>query len=457
MKSIDRTQRPEPHTDLQWSFPDIVHFTLPQGLRVWLLERKALPVVSATLVLRSGALLDPPEKWGSSSMTGEGLDRGTGAKDALTISEELEYLGSSLRTRVGHDGTLISLHSLSRNIVPSLCVMADVVSQASFPDDEVERLRKQRLTSITQQKDRPGSAAGMAFQRLIYGGWHPYGTDPGGSEATVASLLRQDLVALHRRWYQPWNGTLIMIGPLSGVAAERMLADAFSVWRASTPATSQSPEISAAEPPGVYLIDRPGAAQSEIRIGKPSLPRNSSDFFPVIVMNRMLGGQFTSRLNATLREKRGFTYGAWSSFGFGKLGGPFTAGAAVHTESTGEAVLEFQRVLDQVHGGGLTADEVRSSIEGIAGGFALAFETPGQVASVIQNIILYDLPDDYYAHYLDNLREVSDTAVQSVASKYLDTRSMATVVVGDAKKVLPQLDALHLDPVTLTTLGALGL
>jgi zinc protease len=217
------------------------------------------------------------------------------------------------------------------------------------------------------------------------------------------------------------------------------------------------PDVSAIGASGLHLLDRPTSAQSEIRIGKPSLRRNSPDFFPVIVMNRMLGGQFTSRLNATLREKHGFTYGAWSSFGFGTLGGPFMAGAAVQTINTGEAVREFFRVIEGVQGGGLTGEELRSSIDGIAGGFALAFETPGQVASVLANIVLYDLPDDYYSTYLDRLHEVSTESVRSVAVKYLGTSTMATVMVGDAQSILHQLESLGLGPVKVTTPDGLGL
>lgn len=457
MSPLDRSRPPAPKVAEHWNHPEVDRFQLPNGLHVWLVERGGLPIFTATLVLHSGAMHDTPEKWGCSSLAGECLDRGTRSKDALTIAEELEYLGSSLYTRVSHDGTIVSLTSLARNSRPSLTIMAEVLAEASFPEEEVERVRKQRLAKILQQRDRPGFLAAAALQRLLYGARHPYGTDSGGTEGTVRSLSRQDLVDVHGGSFQPWNATLVLIAPHPASTARELLSASFSRWESPQGAVAPLPEIPTLDSGGILLIDRPGSAQAEIRIGRPSLRRNSPDFFPVIVMNRVLGGQFTSRLNATLREKRGFTYGAWSSFGFGKLGGPFMAGAAVQTEHTGEAIVEFRNEINRMHADGLTDTELQFSIEGIAGGFALAFETPGQVASILQNIILYSLPHDYYAHFLENLRRVSVHSTREVASRYLDTGGMTTVIVGDRASVLPQLESARLGPVAVTSLEALGI
>lgn len=443
MNISDRTKRPGATGTFRWQFPALERFSLPNGLQVWLVERRSLPLVSATFVLRTGAITDPPGKIGASSLTGDTLDGGTATKDALALSEELEHLGTSFRTKTGHDGTTLSLICLHRNLLPSLRIMAEMLTGATHPIQEVERVRTLRLTAITQQKDRPASLAALAFQRILYGERHPYGTDAGGSDQSVRALLRDDLVKIHSERYRPGNTTLLLIGPVGRQGAEEILRDALSGWEPSTISSAALPVVPATGKAGLHLLDRPASAQSEVRIGKPSLKRNSPDFFPVIVMNRMLGGQFTSRLNATLREKLGFTYGAWSSFGFGTLGGPFMAGAAVETAHTGEAVQEFLRVIEGVQDEGLTEGELRASIDGIAGGFALAFETPGQVASVLANIILYDLPEDYYSTYLDRLNEVSANAVRSVAAKYLGTSTMATVIVGDTQSLLSQLESLH--------------
>ncbi len=438
-----------------WHLPEILRFSLPSGPSVWLLERDDLPLVSITLVFPKGANEDRRGMEGTAYLCGTALDTGTTTRSALEISGSLENLGSSFRLHTGHDGTTIGLTTLVRNLRPSLEILGDILAHPTFPDSEVERKRTQHLTSIVQQKDRAAALASQAFHRLAYGASHPYGTDAGGTEKTVRSISR-DAVAVHyRNHLTPDCCIAIVIGPVTGDECRRLLGETLSSWGQNPPDASppQAPPPNSTK--GFFLIDRPGSPQAEIRMGHPSLPRNSSDFFPVIIVNRILGGQFSSRLNANLRERRGFTYGAWSTFGFGRLGGPFVAGAAVNSADTGAALSEMLSEVRGITEGNVTSKEVSSAVEGIAGGFALMFETPAQIAGVLQNIVLYDLGDEYYNTYLDILRGVTLDQANAAAVKHLSGSETTVVVVGDAESILRGISALG--NVALTAAGDLQL
>jgi len=438
-----------------WQLPAIRRFRLPSGLTVWLQERAELPIVSTTLVFPEGANEDPPGFEGTAQLTGATLDTGTASRSALEIAGTLERLGSSLRIQTAHDGTTISLSSLRRNLHSSLDVLGDILARPTFPAEELERKRTQHLTWFAQQKDRASTIASWAFHRLVYGPAHPYGTDSGGTEASARRIGREEIAGFMGDHLTPDSCTVVIIGPVTESDCRTLLGESLSPWntRRQQPTGGTSPPPRTR--PGYFLVDRPGSAQTEIRLGRPSLKRKSPDFFPVILLNRVLGGQFSSRLNANLRERRGFTYGAWSSFGMGRLGGPFLAGTAVNTADTGEAVRELLGEIDALSTGNLTAEELRFAREGISGSFALMFETPAQVAAVLQNIVFYDLGEEYYATYLENLRSITLEQANAVARRYISAEGLTVVLVGDAMKIAPLLPAES--DVVVTTLGELGL
>jgi zinc protease len=425
-----------------WHLPAIHRFSLPSGLSVWLLEREDLPLVSVTLVLPRGANEDPRGMEGTAYLCGATLDTGTTTRSALEISGSLENLGSSVRLHTGHDGTSIGLTTLLRNLRPSLEILGDILAHPTFPAPEVERKRTQHLTSIAQQKDRASALASQVFHRLVYGASHPYGTEAGGTERSLRSISREGVAGYFRGHLTPDCCVAIVIGPISADDCRRLLGQALSLWQGSPAAASSLQVPPPSSRKGIFLIDRPGSPQAEIRLGHPSIPRNSADFFPVIIVNRILGGQFSSRLNANLRERRGFTYGAWSTFGFGRLGGPFVAGAAVNTADTGPALAEMLSEVRGIGEGNATSKEVAFAVEGIAGGFGLMFETPAQIAGVLQNIVLYNLGEEYYNSYLDSLRGVTLEQVNAAAVKYLSGGATTIVVAGDAATITPGMSAL---------------
>lgn len=446
---VDRTLRPRPQPTPRIVLPEIQKTRLSNGLAVWLVEHRELPIVALNLVFQSGSDRDPAAKAGIASMTSELLDEGTTSRTSLAIADELESIGAVLSARSGTDGSFVMLSCLTKHLPSALDVFADVLTDPVFPAGEFERLRNQRVTSLMQQRDRPATIASLAFSRLIYGQEHPYGRDASGTEQSLAAMTRDDLVAFYSTHYRPNNAVLIAVGDIALPDLVRHLESRLGPWKAGDAPPAAFPATPAATRRTVYLIDKPEAPQSEIRIGYPAAARSTPDFFPLTLANRVLGGQFASRLNLNIREKRGFSYGVRSAFQFSKQPGPFVASGGVIATKTDSALFEFLYEIDKVHESGITQEELEFVRKGLAGNFALTFETPGQIAGSMQNLVLYDLPDDYYEKYLENLDAVSLDRVKEVSARYFDSSRMAVVVVGDLKLVRNGIEGLNLGEIVL--------
>jgi len=455
-QQLDRSKRPEPGPVPRIVLPTIQKARLQNGLAVWLVEQHKLPHVAFSLVVQSGADQDPTGKPGVATMTAELLDAGTKSRDVLQIAEELEFLGGSMSFRSGTDASFGNLVTLTKHLDRSLALYADVLTDPVFPPGEFERIRKQRLTALLQQKDRAATIATIAFMHVLYGIGHPYGNDASGTEQSLNAMTREDLTAFYAANYRPGNATLIVVGDASMQDLLPRLEKALGAWEPAGVVLRPVPNPPPVAARRVYLIDKPGAPQSEIRIGYPALARSTPDFFPVAVMNRVLGGQFSSRVNMNLREKRGYTYGARTSFMFLRQPGPFMASGGFVSARTDSAVEQFIEELDRMNREGITQGELDFSKKGLTGGFALGFETPSQIAGALQSIVVYSLPDDYYESYLQKIDGVSLADVRRVAKDYLDPSRMAVLVVGDVKTVKDGLVKLGLgETVMLDTEGNL--
>ena len=452
---LDRTKRPAALPLPRVILPPVEKGELSSGLPVRLVEQHRNAQVVISIVLQSGASMDPRGKSGTASLTAALLDAGTGSRDALEISESVEFIGASLNFNAGADATFGTLLTLSRHLGRGIALFADALSNPSFPLQEFERLRSQRLTSLVALKDRAASVASRAFMRVIYGEEHPYGKDPSGTEESVGGLSRDDICGFYGDHYIPANATLIVVGDTTMAEILPILEAELGDWRGGPGRAAAAVSPPPAAPASVYLIDRPDAPQSEIRIGSPALARNSADYFPATVMNRVLGGQFSSRINMNLREKRGLTYGARSSFAFMKQAGPFIVSGGFTGAKTGEAAEQLLLEIDAMHREGVTDEELEFSRKGLIGGFALSFETPYQMAGALQSLILYGLPDDYYERYIPNLASVTSADVMRVARSMLDGRGMALLVVADANGTREGLESLGRgDVVMLDTSGS---
>ena len=443
-ETLDRTKRPVAQPVPRVQLPDIQKATLSNGLNVWLVEHHELPLVAFNLVIQAGADHDPLKMPGLASITADVIDEGTKTRDALEISDELQSIGADLRVQSSQDGTFMSLGTLTKHLDLALSVYTDVLMNPAFPEKEFDRIKKQRITALLQQKDQPAMIASLAFNHILYGPDHPYGNNQTGTEASLNSMTREDLQKFYSSFYRPNNATLIIVGDVTLKDMAKRLEQSLAGWKGAAIPAVAIPAASAPDQRRVYLIDKPGAAQSEIRIGYPALARNTPDFFPVTLMSRILGGQFTSRLNLNLREKHGYTYGARCGFSFNKQPGPFTASAGVTTAKTDSSLREFFYEIDRMQSDGATLEELEFVKKGFSGAFALSFETPAQIAGALQNIVLYKLPEDYYARYLESIDKVSLADVNRVAKKYLDSSRMAAVVVGDLKVIQADVKKLNL-------------
>lgn len=446
---LDRTKRPEGKPAPVIHLPEIQKASLKNGLQIWLVESHKLPLVALNLVVQAGSDHDPLSMPGIATMTADMLDEGTKTRTTLQISDELDALGATLRANANLDGSFVFLQTLSKNLEKALEIYSDVLSHPTFPVKEFERLKKQRLASLVQQHDQPPAIASNAFNYILYGAEHPYGNNTSGTEKSLGVLTWKDLVQFYQSYYRPNNATLIVVGDVKLSDIVSMLNRGLADWQAAEIPSFSIPQSPAPGQRKIYLIDKPGAPQSELRIGYPALARSTPDYFAVSVMNRMLGGQFTSRINLNLRERHGYTYGANSNFRFLKGVGPFVAGGGIVTEKTDSAIVECIHEIDLMREKGMKADELAYSKKGVLGNFALTFETPMQIAGALQNIVLYGLPENYYNNYLKNIDDVTLDDVQRVASKYLNTSTMAIVVVGDLAKIKNGITALNLGDVTL--------
>ncbi len=423
--------------------PEIQKSRLSNGLTLWLVEHHSLPLIVSSFLMKAGSDSDPEGKAGLAALTAEVLDTGTTSLSLAAIAERFEFVGASFRPQTVHDGTLFTLSTLAARFPETFAVVADLLHNAVYPPEEVERLRRQRLTSLLQEKDRPGTIASVVFHRRLFGDQHPYGTDAGGNEAGLRQIHHQDFRPFHDQHYTPEQTILITVGDITMPALQECVSSSLGTWGTRSGAGAGKAKPTAAGKADLIVIDRPGSVQSEIRMGGTGIARNSDDYHAVMVMNRILGGQFSSRLNRNLREKRGLTYGAWSTFQALQSPGPFVAGGAFHTDKTDEAVRELQQELEHMRNDGITVEELRFAQGSLAGSFALAFETPRQIAQALLAIPLYGLREDFYTGYLALLRQVTLDDVLRVARRYLDTSTMTTVVVGDAARIVPTLGGIR--------------
>jgi zinc protease len=448
----DRSVAPTPGPVPALKVPDIQKRTLSNGLPVWIVELHKVPVVHATLVFKSGAAADSAGQFGIASLTAEMLDEGAGRRDALQIADAVDYLGANLSTSSTSDATSVDLHVPVARLGDALPIMADVALRPTFPQEELQRVREELLTSIIQAEDDPESLIQFAFPRLVFGPEHRYGTMSFGTAASVKGFDVADLRQFHSQHYVPSNAVLIITGDVTAATAMSQLEAAFGAWKGAGVAPATVPAATQLTTRQVYLIDKPGAAQTQIRIGWVGVPRSTPDYFALRVLNTVLGGSFTSRLNQNLREEHGYAYGAGSSFEMRSAAGPFYAAAAVQTDKTSEALTEFFKELDAIRAP-IRADELEKAKNFLALGLPRSFETTQRLAGSLAQVFVYNLPPDYYATYTERVRAITPADVQRAAQRYIQPDKFAVVVVGDRKVIEPGIKALNLGPLKIVEIA----
>lgn len=442
------TTAPQPGPAASLTLPAPERRTLSNGLEVIYVRQGTLPVVHATLVSRGGQSDDPARWPGLAAFTAGMLDEGAAGRDALELAADLSQLGASLSTSAGSDAAYVNLHVLRTRLPDALALMADVAARPDFPTAELERIRQEELTDLARARDEARVIAGNAFASLVYGEDHPYGRIT--TTESISSLERDHLRAFHLAFYRPGTSTLVLVGDVDADALHPVVEEAFGGWdRGSPPAEPRPVETPEIGETAIYLIDKPEAAQSEIRIGHPGISRDHPDYFPLVVLNTILGGSFTSRLNTNLRETHGYTYGASSSFSMRRGAGPFMAGAAVITAKTDSAVIEFFHELNRIREESVPADELARAKSYVALGLPRRFETTQGVAMQIADLETYDQSIDFYNDYVERVMAVTAEDVRRVANEQVRPDRAVVVVVGDRESIETGLRALGIGPVEI--------
>jgi zinc protease len=444
----DRSGPPDLGPPPRLNLPAIQQIELSNGLNVLLMEKHGVPLVQLNVLVRVGSAYDPSEKSGLASLTADMLDEGAGSRDALQLADAIEFLGARIRTRAGSHTTVLSLHSPLSKFDAALPLLADILLNPTFPADELERKRKSLLTSLLQAHDEPNAIASAAFNVALYGKDHPYGSTGLGDEASIRAFSVADLREFHRSYFVPNNAAVIVVGDVTSDEVVPKLEAAFGSW-----VPGQVPEVSWPAAPQVrrrevILVDKPGAPQSVIRIGRVGTDRYTDDYYDMQVMNTILGGSFTSRLNQNLREDKGYTYGAYSYFSFNLLPGPFMAGAAVQTEVTDSSLAEFFKELNGILQP-VPEEEVTGAKNYEAFGLPARFESVSGIAGNLAELVTFGLPLDYFNHYVDEILAVTQRDVRRVAREYVNPERVKVIVVGDRATIEEGIRALDLGPVTV--------
>ncbi len=439
--TLDRNVAPQPGPPRPYHFPHVARRTLDNGLRLLVAENHNAPLVSVRSLVRSGADFDTPELAGLASLTAALLDEGAGIRDAVLLAEDLGLLGASLGSGADWDASFISVDSLSRTFAEAFAIFADVNRRPMLPQASLERVQSERLMELIQQRDEPASIAGKRFSNLIYGRG-AYGNTIIGNPQSVARITVDDVRSYFATHYVPNNGSIVIAGDVNTESALDTASRFFDDWPAAD--IPPRPEVSPKtfESSRIYLIDRPTAVQSEIRIGHIGIARSTEDYFSLSVMNALLGGVFNSRINLNLREKHGYTYGARSLFAFRRQAGPFVVSAPVRNEVTRESVTEVLAELRRIRTGDVETQELEDTKNYMMGSFPSSVQSSSDIAGRLLDMELYDLPTDYFDRYRENIGAVSKTDVEHVAQKYIDPDRAIIVIVGNAEQIREPLGTL---------------
>ena len=448
----DRARPPQPGPPAALKLPAIQKQKLSNGLPVWIVEMHEVPVAQVNLVVSSGTANDPPGKFGVASLTAAMLEEGAGGRSALELADAIDFLGADLGATSGIDSSAVRLHVPVARLAEALPLMADVALRPTFPRDELERQRQQRLTALLQGRDDPPTISSVAFSRILYGKAHRYGTPQSGTAETIKTFTADDLRSFYASAYRPENATLIAVGDSTADQLLPLLEKSFGSWKASAPAAVEKlPAVEQAAARQVFLVDKPGAPQSQIRIGWIGVARSTPDYFPLTVLNTILGGSFTSRLNNNLREVHGYAYGAGSGFDMRAEPGPFFATAGVQTDKTSESLKEFFNELMAIQKP-VPADELARAKNYVSLRYPSAFESTGDISRRLEDMLIYKLPEDYFTKYVQNIQAVTAADVERVAQKYIQPGKFTVVVVGDLKTIEAGVRGMNLGQLKVMTI-----
>lgn len=430
----DRTKPPALGPTPSVKINAVQKFTLKNGLLVVVYEKHEVPIVQMNLVVKTGSVNESANKLGLAGLTANMMDEGAAGKSSLELSDAIDFLGTTIGASGGLHTSGVAMRSTVSKLDESLKLFADVLLRPDFPQKELERLQKQYLTSLLQAYDQPRAIAAAATGQIVFGKEHSYGRSSVGSEQSIKSFTVDDLKNFYSTYYRPNNSFLIVVGDVKANEIIAKVESAIGSWEKRNVQSVTVPNGKQVSGRKIYLIDKAEAAQSVIRICRVGTDRMTEDYFPLMVMNTILGGSFTSRLNNNLREVHGYSYGAGSGFSFRPSAGPFTASSDVQTDATDKALNEFMKELNGISKP-VTDEELDKAKNYIALGYPDNFSSAASIAGQLAEMIQYNLPENYFNDFIGKVLAVKKEDIRRVAKKYVDTDDLAIIIVGDKAKI----------------------
>jgi zinc protease len=408
-----------------------------------------LPVVTVLVVIEAGATTDPTEHDGLAQLTARLLPEGTDRSDGAEFSERLERLGASVEAHADWDVAVARVTVLTEHLDEAMQLFGEMLRAPAFPAREVERLKAERLAELLQIRAEPGALADKMFARFAYEPASRYSRPAGGAVRDVEAVMREDVVRFYEARYRPAGMTLVAAGDVTANQIEQLARTTFGDWAGAPASVDPTSDAPARESRAVHVIAKADASQSELRIGHPGVPRNTPDYFPTVVMNAVLGGLFSSRINLNLREVHGYTYGAFSAFDWRRRAGPFLVDTAVKTAVTDAAAREILNEIERMRVEEIRPEELSLATSYLDGVFPIRYETTDAIAAALANVVIYGLPDDYFDRYRDRVRGVTATDVLVAARTHLYPDRMQIVAVGDPATIRAPLELLGVGPVAV--------
>ena len=449
-QTLDRTQVPKPGPTPVLNVPTWTRTQLSNGATLIVSERHSLPIVSFAITFVGGSnQFETASRRGVASMTAAMLTEGTKTRTGDQLSDALQLLGTSVNAGVGGEEGSIGFVSTSKNFDATLAILSDMMLNSVFPAEALERLRGRTLVNLTQAKDQPVIVGAQVFSKILYGDAHPYGQRT--TESSVKAVTRDDVVAFQKAYYQPGRAIITVVGDITPAQVKSSVEKALAGWsKGGEKPSFDYPKLPELQTAKIYLVDKPGAAQSVVNIGLPGPSRHTPDYFALQVLNTILGGQFQSRLNANIREQKGYSYGVNSGFSYGKGPGAFRAGGSIFTAKTDAALIEFMKELKGIVGEKpITDEEIKTAKESLIQGLPQRFASVSAISNSITSLAVQSLPDDYYQTYEKNVSAVTKEDLLRVAKRYIDLEHLAIVIVGDRAEVESALKATSIAPITL--------
>jgi zinc protease len=410
-----------------------------------------LPLVSITAVVDAGAATEREGEDGVAALTAQLLLEGAAGLGGAELTERFERIGTAAEAKADWDAATISLTVLAERVPDALALVRDLLRAPDFPEREVARLKDERVAELLQLRAEPGSLADEHFSRAVYAPTARYAAPVGGDAPSVRALTRDVVRRFYGERYRPATTTLVVAGDIGVERAAALAAELFGDWRSDRAATHARAVDAAPGGRIVRVVAKPDAPQSELRVGHAGLPRRHPDYFGVTVMNAVLGGLFSSRINLNLREAHGYTYGAFSAFEWRRAAGPFTIQTAVKSDVTGAAVREIQHEIERMRTAEIGTDELTLATSYLDGVFPIRYETTSAIATALSNLVIHDLPEHFYDEYRERVRGVTAADVLQAAQRHIHTESLRIVVVGDPGVIAEPLAEIHGAPVEVVT------